>query len=39
MVEIGDEKATMGKDTLIESPARTPHLGLNEGGGYSASWS
>jgi quercetin dioxygenase-like cupin family protein len=29
-VEIGDEKATVGKDTLIESPARVPHRWLNE---------
>jgi len=31
-VEIGDEKATLGKDTLIESPARIPHRWINDGG-------
>lgn len=31
-VEIGDEKATVGKDTLIESPARVPHRWMNESG-------
>ena len=30
VVEIGDEKATAGKDTLIESPARIPHRWINE---------
>ncbi len=29
-VEIGDEKATVGKDTLIESPARIPHRGKRQ---------
>ncbi len=31
MVEIGDEKASVGKDTLVESPARIPHRWSNEG--------
>lgn len=31
-VEIGEEKATVGKDTLIESPARIPHRWINESG-------
>lgn len=30
VVEIGDEKATCGKDLLIESPARIPHRWMNE---------
>jgi mannose-6-phosphate isomerase-like protein (cupin superfamily) len=30
-VEIGEEKATVGKDTLIESPARIPHRWINDG--------
>ena len=30
-VEIGDETATVEKDTLIESPARIPHRWINEG--------
>ena len=29
-VEIGDERETVGKDTLIESPARIPHRWINE---------
>ncbi|MDH7594341.1 MAG: cupin domain-containing protein [Methanomicrobiales archaeon] len=29
-VEIGDERATVGRDTLIESPARIPHRWINE---------
>jgi len=29
-VEIGDETATVGKDTLIESPARIPHRWQND---------
>jgi quercetin dioxygenase-like cupin family protein len=29
-VEIGEERATVGKDTLIESPARIPHRWINE---------
>jgi mannose-6-phosphate isomerase-like protein (cupin superfamily) len=31
VVEIGDEKEHVGKDMLIESPARIPHRLLNEG--------
>ncbi len=31
-VEIGEERATVGKDTLIESPARVPHRWINESG-------
>jgi len=30
VVEIGDEKQSMGKDMLIESPARVPHKWSNE---------
>lgn len=30
-VEIGSERATIGRDTLIESPARIPHRWINEG--------
>lgn len=30
IVEIGNERATCGKDTLIESPARIPHRWINE---------
>jgi mannose-6-phosphate isomerase-like protein (cupin superfamily) len=30
-VEIGDEKKTVGKDILVESPARIPHRWINEG--------
>lgn len=33
VVEIGDEKAEMGKDTLIESPRGIPHLLRNTGEG------
>jgi quercetin dioxygenase-like cupin family protein len=29
-VEIGDERTTVGKDVLIESPARIPHRWINE---------
>ncbi len=29
-VEIGDEKASVGKDTLVESPARIPHRWTND---------
>jgi len=32
VVEIGDERKTVGKDMLVESPARIPHRWLNEGG-------
>ncbi len=31
-VEIGDEKVTVGRDTLVESPARIPHRWINESG-------
>ncbi len=30
-VEIGDERAVAGPDTLIESPAKIPHRLINEG--------
>lgn len=30
VVEIGDEKKTVGKDVLVESPARIPHRWSNE---------
>lgn len=30
-VEIGDEKMSVGPDTLIDSPARIPHCWYNEG--------
>ena len=30
VVEIGDEKETVGVDTLIDSPARIPHCWYNE---------
>ena len=30
VVEIGDERATVGADTLVESPVRIPHRLLNE---------
>jgi len=30
VVEIGDERKTVGKDMLVESPARIPHRWLNE---------
>ena len=33
VVEIGDEKEHVGKDMLIESPARIPHRLLNESAG------
>lgn len=32
IVEIGDEKATVTKDMLVESPARIPHKWSNESG-------
>jgi len=32
VVEIGDEKKTVGKDMLVESPARIPHRWINESG-------
>ncbi len=31
IVEIGDEKEMVNKDSLIESPAKTPHTWYNEG--------
>ncbi len=31
VVEIGDERETVGADALIESPAKIPHRWLNEG--------
>ena len=33
IVEIGDEKKTIGKDMLVESPARIPHRWINDSGG------
>jgi quercetin dioxygenase-like cupin family protein len=30
VVEIGDERQTVGKDMLVESPARVPHRWINE---------
>ena len=30
VVEIGDEKQTVGKDMVVESPARIPHKWTNE---------
>jgi quercetin dioxygenase-like cupin family protein len=32
IVEIGDEKKTIVKDMLVESPARIPHRWINESG-------
>jgi len=32
VVEIGDERKTVGKDMLVESPARIPHRWMNESG-------
>lgn len=29
-VEIGEEQSTVGKDMLVESPARIPHRWINE---------
>ncbi len=31
IVEIGDEKEKVSKDSLIESPAKTPHTWYNKG--------
>ncbi|PKL66578.1 MAG: cupin domain-containing protein [Methanobacteriales archaeon HGW-Methanobacteriales-1] len=31
IIEIGDEKEMVGKDSLIDSPAKIPHLWRNEG--------
>lgn len=33
IVEIGDERAEVGPDTIVESPARIPHCLHNQGGG------
>ena len=30
IIEIGNERQTVGKDMLVESPARIPHRWLNE---------
>jgi quercetin dioxygenase-like cupin family protein len=30
IVEIGDERITVGRDMLVESPARIPHRWMNE---------
>jgi quercetin dioxygenase-like cupin family protein len=30
VIEIGEEKQTMGRDMLVESPARIPHKWTNE---------
>ena len=30
LVEIGDEKKSVGKDMLVESPAKIPHRWINE---------
>jgi quercetin dioxygenase-like cupin family protein len=30
IVEIGDEKQTVGKDMLVESPAKVPHRWIND---------
>jgi quercetin dioxygenase-like cupin family protein len=30
VIEIGDEKQTVGKDKLVESPAKIPHCWSNE---------
>jgi mannose-6-phosphate isomerase-like protein (cupin superfamily) len=32
IIEIGDEKAMVDKDTIVESPARIPHRWINESG-------
>lgn len=32
-VEIGEERAAVGKDTLVESPARIPHRWINGSAG------
>ena len=31
VVEIGDEKETVKKDSLVDSPAKKPHTWYNEG--------
>ena len=33
IVEVGDEKQSVGPDTLINSPANIPHCWYNESGG------
>jgi mannose-6-phosphate isomerase-like protein (cupin superfamily) len=33
IMEIGDERARVGKDILVESPARIPHRWINESAG------
>ena len=33
IVEIGDEQEVVGKDMLVESPAKIPHRLLNDGDG------
>lgn len=33
IVEIGDERAQVGKDRLVESPAKIPHRWMNESDG------
>jgi quercetin dioxygenase-like cupin family protein len=30
VIEIGDERQTVGRDMLVESPARIPHRWINE---------
>jgi quercetin dioxygenase-like cupin family protein len=30
VIEIGDERKTVGRDMLVESPARIPHRWINE---------
>ena len=30
VVEVGDERKTVGRDMLVESPARIPHRWINE---------
>jgi mannose-6-phosphate isomerase-like protein (cupin superfamily) len=32
-IEIGDERAEAGPDTIVESPARVPHRWINNGPG------
>ena len=32
VVEIGNERQVVGKDVLVESPARIPHCWINESG-------
>jgi quercetin dioxygenase-like cupin family protein len=32
VVEIGNERQTVGKDVLVESPARIPHRWINDSG-------